>query len=87
MNSNQQQLNDMGTVVESSTQDTNMTSDDADLIDIKMRVKGMDEEAARLIQLQSEMEQQIMTSTSSPTASNDYIYIYFLSTLTCIYDL
>jgi hypothetical protein len=69
MNGNQQQLNDIGTIVESSTQETAMASDDADLFDIKQRVKGMDEEAARLIQLQSEMEQQIMKSTSSPTAS------------------
>lgn len=38
-----------------------------DLDELKQRVKGMDEEAARLIQLQSEMEQQIMKSTSSPT--------------------
>lgn len=44
-------------------------NEDADLFDIKQRVKGMDEEAARLIQLQNEMEQQ-MKSTSSPTASN-----------------
>lgn len=43
-------------------------SDDADLFDIKQRVKGMDEEAARLLQLQNEMEQQ-MKSTNSPTAS------------------
>ena len=72
MNGNQQnqQLNDMGTVVESSTQETAMASDDADLFDIKQRVKGMDEEAARLLQLQTEMEQQIMKSTNSPTASN-----------------
>ena len=34
-------------------------NDDADLFDIKQRVKGMDEEAARLIQLQNEMEQQV----------------------------
>lgn len=46
-----------------------MASDDADLFDIRQRVKGMDEEAARLIQLQSEMEQQIMKSTNSPTAN------------------
>ena len=39
-----------------------------DLYELKQRVKGMDEEAARLIQLQSEMEQQ-MKSTQSPTAS------------------
>ena len=57
------------TQVESSTQETAMASDDADLFDIKQRVKGMDEEAARLIQLQSEMEQQMMKSTNSPTAS------------------
>lgn len=44
-------------------------NEDADILDIKQRVKGMDEEAARLIQLQNEMEQQ-MKSTSSPTASN-----------------
>lgn len=43
-------------------------NEDADILDIKQRVKGMDEEAARLIQLQNEMEQQ-MKSTSSPTAS------------------
>jgi polyadenylate-binding protein 2 len=43
-------------------------SEDADLFDIKQRVKGMDEEAARLIQLQNEMEQQ-MKSTNSPNAS------------------
>lgn len=42
--------------------------DDSDLFELKQRVKGMDEEAARLIQLQSEMEQQ-MKSTQSPTAS------------------
>ena len=77
MNGNQQQqLNDMGTVVESSTQETAMASDDADLFDIKQRVKGMDEEAARLMQLQSEMEHQIMKSTSSPTASKIAFYIY-----------
>jgi polyadenylate-binding protein 2 len=68
MNGNQQQ-NDLITQVESSTQETAMASDDADLFDIKQRVKGMDEEAARLIQLQTEMEQQIMKSTNSPTAS------------------
>lgn len=43
-------------------------NEDADLFDIKQRVKGIDEEAARLIQLQNEMEQQ-MKSTNSPTAS------------------
>ena len=43
-------------------------NEDADILDIKNRVKGMDEEAARLLQLQNEMEQQ-MKSTSSPTAS------------------
>ena len=76
MNGNQQnqQLKDMGTVVESSTQETAMASDDADLFDIKQRVKGMDEEAARLLQLQTEMEQQIMKSTNSPTASNWIVY-------------
>lgn len=42
--------------------------DDSDLFELKQRVKGMDEEAARLIQLQSEMEQQ-MKSTQSPTAN------------------
>ena len=42
--------------------------EDADLFDIKQRVKGMDEEAARLIQLQTEMEQQ-MKSAGSPTTS------------------
>lgn len=42
--------------------------DDSDLSELKQRVKGMDEEAARLIQLQSEMEQQ-MKSTQSPTSS------------------
>lgn len=41
-------------------------TDDNDLFELKQRVKGMDEEAARLIQLQSEMEQQ-MKSTQSPT--------------------
>lgn len=40
-------------------------TEDADLFDIKQRVKGMDEEAARLIQLQTEMEQQ-MKSAGSP---------------------
>ncbi|CAF0904622.1 unnamed protein product [Brachionus calyciflorus] len=45
-----------------------MAADDADLFDIKQRVKGMDEEAARLIQLQNEMEQQLK-STNSPTAA------------------
>ncbi len=40
-----------------------------DLFELKQRVKGMDEEAARLIQLQSEMEQQIMKSANSPNAS------------------
>jgi hypothetical protein len=43
-------------------------AEDADLFDIKQRVKGMDEEAARLIQLQTEMEQQ-MKSAGSPTTS------------------
>jgi hypothetical protein len=43
-------------------------NEDSDLFELKQRVKGMDEEAARLIQLQSEMEQQ-MKSTQSPTAS------------------
>lgn len=42
--------------------------DDSDLSELKQRVKGMDEEAARLIQLQSEMEQQ-MKSTQSPTSN------------------
>jgi len=42
--------------------------DDSDLQDIKQRVKGMDEEAARLLQLQNEMEQQMKT-TSSPTTN------------------
>jgi hypothetical protein len=42
--------------------------EDTDLSELKQRVKGMDEEAARLIQLQSEMEQQ-MKSTQSPTSS------------------
>lgn len=46
-------------------------NEDADILDIKQRVKGMDEEAARLLQLQNEMEQQ-MKSTSSPTASKHY---------------
>ncbi len=48
--------------------------DDAEMYELKQRVKGMDEEAARLIQLQTEMEQQIMKSgvvsgsmTNSPT--------------------
>lgn len=54
-------------------------NEDADILDIKQRVKGMDEEAARLIQLQSEMEQQ-MKSTSSPTASfGGAAYAGFLS--------
>lgn len=43
-------------------------NDDSDLFELKQRVKGMDEEAARLVQLQSEMEQQ-MKSTQSPTAN------------------
>jgi hypothetical protein len=43
-------------------------ADDSDLSELKQRVKGMDEEAARLIQLQSEMEQQ-MKSTQSPSSS------------------
>lgn len=43
-------------------------SDDRDLFELKQHIKGMDEEAARLIQLQSEMEQQ-MKSTNSPTTS------------------
>ena len=43
-------------------------TEDADFQDIKQRVKGMDEEAARLIQLQTEMEQQMKT-TSSPSTS------------------
>ena len=38
----------------------------------------MDEEAARLIQLQSEMEQQ-MKSTNSPTTSKFNFYIKFKS--------
>jgi hypothetical protein len=38
------------------------------MYELKQRVKGMDEEAARLIQLQTEMEQQ-MKSTNSPTTS------------------
>ena len=50
-----------------TTPQESMATEDADLFDIKQRVKGMDEEAARLIQLQSEMEQQIMKSTNSPT--------------------
>ena len=53
-------------------------SEDADLFDIKQRVKGMDEEAARLIQLQNEMEQQ-MKSAGSPTTSKksaeNYLFI------------
>ncbi|RNA43626.1 polyadenylate-binding 2 isoform X1 [Brachionus plicatilis] len=43
-------------------------NEDADLFDIKQRVKGMDEEAARLLQLQNEMEQQLK-STNSPTSA------------------
>lgn len=43
-------------------------NEDSDLFELKQRVKGMDEEAARLIQLQTEMEQQ-MKSTQSPTAN------------------
>lgn len=42
--------------------------EDSELADLKQRVKGLDEEAARLIQLQSEMEQQMKT-TSSPTTN------------------
>lgn len=56
-----------GNQVESSTGNDTMT-DDNDLFELKQRVKGMDEEAARLIQLQSEMEQQ-MKSTQSPNAN------------------
>jgi len=52
--------------VESSTGEP--MSDDRDLFELKQHIKGMDEEAARLIQLQSEMEQQ-MKSTNSPTTS------------------
>lgn len=48
-------------------------SEDPDLFDIKQRVKGMDEEAQRLIQLQSEMEQQ-MKSAGSPTTSKSLIH-------------
>ena len=40
-------------------------TEDNDLFELKQRVKGMDEEAARLIQLQTEMEQQ-MKVTQSP---------------------
>lgn len=43
-------------------------NEDSDLFELKQRVKGMDEEAARLIQLQTEMEQQ-MKSTQSPTTN------------------
>lgn len=53
-------------------------NEDADLFDLKQRVKGMDEEAARLIQLQNEMEQQ-MKSTSSPTASFGAPYPGFMT--------
>lgn len=52
--------------------------DDSDLSELKQRVKGMDEEAARLIQLQSEMEQQ-MKSTQSPTSSKHHSHKPFLS--------
>jgi hypothetical protein len=48
--------------------DNNMT-EDADLLELKQRVKGMDEEAARLIQLQNEMEQE-MKSTASPISNS-----------------
>lgn len=54
--------------VDTTGQSQEPMNEDADILDIKQRVKGMDEEAARLIQLQNEMEQQ-MKSTSSPTAS------------------
>lgn len=43
-------------------------SEDHDLFELKQRVKGMDEEAARLIQLQTEMEQQ-MKVTQSPSSN------------------
>ena len=43
-------------------------TEDNDLFELKQRVKGMDEEAARLIQLQTEMEQQ-MKVTQSPSSS------------------
>ncbi len=52
--------------------------EDADLFDIKQRVKGMDEEAARLIQLQTEMEQQ-MKSSGSPTTSNTHNFLRITS--------
>ena len=46
-------------------------SEDADLADIKNRVKGMDEEAARLLQLQNEMEQQMKSSgAGSPSVGS-----------------
>lgn len=45
-----------------------------ELADLKQRVKGLDEEAARLIQLQSEMEQQMKT-TSSPTTSKSSLIL------------
>merc|ERR1712127_875423 len=43
-------------------------TEDNDLFELKQRVKGMDEEAARLIQLQTEMEQQ-MKVTQSPSSN------------------
>jgi polyadenylate-binding protein 2 len=64
----QNELNTNGAQVESTAPATDSMTDDNDLFELKQRVKGMDEEAARLIQLQSEMEQQ-MKSTQSPTAN------------------
>ncbi len=79
--SDEQFFNDQNNDIKDDLADTNSTenlngqmdgseqmNEDSDLFELKQRVKGMDEEAARLIQLQSEMEQQ-MKSTQSPNAS------------------
>lgn len=63
---NSTEVNGNGVEEGTGTPATDSITDDNDLFELKQRVKGMDEEAARLIQLQSEMEQQ-MKSTQSPT--------------------
>ena len=65
-NIDQQQTGDSAGADDKSGAGGDEMTEDADLYELKQRVKGMDEEAARLIQLQTEMEQQIMKSTNSP---------------------
>lgn len=72
-NTEQDQLNALQKQVDANEEQVDSSvgeamTEDNDLFELKQRVKGMDEEAARLIQLQTEMEQQ-MKSTQSPSSS------------------